>query len=148
MQLRTQFHHIDASAQLEAVARRREKESAEGAKPAEPKAFLPTVKKAGGDTAAEATQAFMKSANQEVWQRLRYEDEDVSVPLHMPTATDLVHSQRRPMLPTASGSSSPTPRPRPSCSPTSTTASSSTPSAPRPAAKAARRRPPSALQTS
>jgi DNA-directed RNA polymerase-3 subunit RPC5 len=77
VQLRTQFHHIDASAQLEAVNRRREKESQEGAKPAEPKAFLPTVKKSGGDTAAEMTQAFMKSANQESWHKLNYVDEDV-----------------------------------------------------------------------
>jgi DNA-directed RNA polymerase-3 subunit RPC5 len=77
VQLRTQFHHIDASAQLEAVSRRREKESQEGAKPAEPKAFLPTVKKSGGDTAAELTQAFMKSANQEAWHKLNYFDEDV-----------------------------------------------------------------------
>lgn len=79
VQLRTQFHHIDASAQLEAVARRREKESQEGAKPAEPKAFLPTVKKTGGDTAAEMTQAFMKSTNQETWQKLNYHDENVWV---------------------------------------------------------------------
>ena len=80
VQLRTQFHHIDASAQLEAVNRRREKESQEGAKPAEPKAFLPTVKKTGGDTAAEMTQAFMKSANQEAWHKLNYSDEDVRTP--------------------------------------------------------------------
>ncbi|KAI8942441.1 hypothetical protein NX059_000510 [Plenodomus lindquistii] len=79
VQLRTQFHHIDASAQLEAVARRREKESQEGAKPAEPKAFLPTVKKTGGDTAAEMTQAFMKQTNQEQWQKLNYYDEDSEV---------------------------------------------------------------------
>jgi hypothetical protein len=59
------------------VVRRREKESQEGAKPAEPKAFLPTVKKTGGDTAAELTQAFMKSANQETWHKLDYFDEDV-----------------------------------------------------------------------
>ncbi|KAL5118151.1 hypothetical protein ACEQ8H_003986 [Pleosporales sp. CAS-2024a] len=76
VQLRTQFHHIDASAQLEAANRRREKESQEGAKPAEPKAFLPTIKKSGGDTAAEMTQAFMKSANQESWHKLNYFDED------------------------------------------------------------------------
>lgn len=60
------------------MARRREKESQEGAKPAEPKAFLPTVKKTGGDTAAEVTQAFMKAANQEPWHKLNYSDEDVS----------------------------------------------------------------------
>lgn len=60
--------------------RRREKESQEGAKPAEPKAFLPTVKKTGGDTAAELTQAFMKSANHEPWQKLQYTDENVSQP--------------------------------------------------------------------
>ncbi|KAF2129502.1 hypothetical protein P153DRAFT_366892 [Dothidotthia symphoricarpi CBS 119687] len=77
VQLRTQFHHVDATAQLDAVARRREKESQEGAKPAEPKAFLPTVKKTGGDTAAEMVQAFMKSANQETWNKLQYSDEDV-----------------------------------------------------------------------
>jgi DNA-directed RNA polymerase-3 subunit RPC5 len=76
VQLRTQFHHIDASAQLEAVNRRREKESQEGAKPAEPKAFLPTVKKTGGDTAAD-----MKATNQEMWHRLNYSDEDVRRPI-------------------------------------------------------------------
>ncbi|KAJ5030267.1 DNA-directed RNA polymerase III subunit Rpc5 [Bipolaris maydis] len=76
VQLRTQFHHIDASAQLEAVQRRREKESQEGAKLAEPKAFLAQVKKTGGDTAAELTQAFMKATNQEQWQRLNYFDEN------------------------------------------------------------------------
>ncbi|EDU42024.1 Sin protein conserved region [Pyrenophora tritici-repentis] len=75
IQLRTQFHHIDASAQLEAVQRRREKESQEGAKVAEPKAFLAQVKKTGGDTAAELTQAFMKATNQEQWQKLNYYDE-------------------------------------------------------------------------
>jgi hypothetical protein len=37
------------------------------------------VKKTGGDTAAELTQAFMKSANQEPWQKLEYTDEDVSI---------------------------------------------------------------------
>lgn len=77
VQLRTQFHHIDASAQLEAVQRRREKESQEGAKLAEPKAFLAQVKKTGGDTAAEMTQAFMKATNQEQWQKLNYFDENV-----------------------------------------------------------------------
>ncbi|KAF7442418.1 Sin-N domain containing protein [Pyrenophora tritici-repentis] len=77
IQLRTQFHHIDASAQLEAVQRRREKESQEGAKVAEPKAFLAQVKKTGGDTAAELTQAFMKATNQEQWQKLNYYDEQV-----------------------------------------------------------------------
>ncbi|KAF2248854.1 hypothetical protein BU26DRAFT_530916 [Trematosphaeria pertusa] len=76
VQLRTQFHHIDATAHLDAVNRRREKESQEGAKPTEPKAFLPTVKKAGGDTSAELTQAFMKAANQEKWNKLQYSDED------------------------------------------------------------------------
>ena len=63
--------------------RRREKESQEGAKPAEPKAFLPTVKKTGGDTAAELTQAFMKSANQETWMKLHYSDENVMMTLYL-----------------------------------------------------------------
>ncbi|KAJ4397942.1 hypothetical protein N0V91_010578 [Didymella pomorum] len=95
VQLRTQFHHIDASAQLEAVARRREKESQEGAKLAEPKAFIPTVKKAGGDTAAELTQQFMKAANVEPWHKLAYSDEDselaydsYSERLFLPTTID------------------------------------------------------------
>jgi DNA-directed RNA polymerase-3 subunit RPC5 len=77
VQLRTQFNHIDATSQLEAVARRREKEAQEGAKVAEPKAFLAQVKKTGGDTATEMTQAFMKSANQEQWLKLEYSDENV-----------------------------------------------------------------------
>ena len=77
VQLRTQFHHVDATSQLEAVARRREKESQEGAKVAEPKAFLAQVKKTGGDTAAEMTQAFMKQTHQEQWLKLDYTDENV-----------------------------------------------------------------------
>ena len=77
VQMRTEFHHLDATAQLDAVNRRREKESQEGVKPAEPKAFLPTVKKSGGDTAAELTQSFFKAANQEKWTKLQYWDEDV-----------------------------------------------------------------------
>ncbi|KAL1591411.1 hypothetical protein SLS60_012024 [Paraconiothyrium brasiliense] len=80
VQLRTQFHHLDAVNQLEAAQRRREKESQDGAKPTEPKAFMPTVKKAGGDTAAEITQAFMKATNSEKWNKLiyHYEDADAS----------------------------------------------------------------------
>ncbi|KAF2451626.1 hypothetical protein P171DRAFT_9512 [Karstenula rhodostoma CBS 690.94] len=80
VQLRTQFHHLDAVSQLEAAQRRREKESQDGAKPTEPKAFMPTVKKAGGDTAAEITQAFMKTTNAEKWNKLiyHYEDADAS----------------------------------------------------------------------
>jgi DNA-directed RNA polymerase-3 subunit RPC5 len=35
------------------------------------------VKKAGGDTAAELTQQFMKAANVEQWHKLQYSDEDV-----------------------------------------------------------------------
>ena len=77
--LRTQFHHLDATAQLVAVKRRREKDEKEGSKPVEPKAFLPTVKKAGGDTTAEVTQAFMKSANTEKWSVLDYHHSDVSI---------------------------------------------------------------------
>jgi DNA-directed RNA polymerase-3 subunit RPC5 len=106
VQLRTQFHHIDASAQLEAVSRRREKESQEGARPAEPKAFLPTVKKSGGDTAAELTQAFMKSANQEQWNKLNYSDEDVwpqntldGIPAKITTVTRSICCLQRATLP-------------------------------------------------
>jgi hypothetical protein len=95
VQLRTQFHHIDASAQLEAVNRRREKEAQEGTKPAEPKAFLPTVKKSGGDTAAEMTQAFMKSAHQETWHKLAYFDEDVCRLPSRPQLRLTVHIERR-----------------------------------------------------
>jgi DNA-directed RNA polymerase-3 subunit RPC5 len=80
--MRTQFHHIDATTQLEAANRRREKESQEGAKPAEPKAFLPTVKKAGGDTTVEITQAFMKATSMEKWNKLAYSDEDVRHSAH------------------------------------------------------------------
>jgi DNA-directed RNA polymerase-3 subunit RPC5 len=79
--MRTEFHYLDATAQLDAVNRRREKESQEGAKPTEPKAFLPQVKRSGGDSAAELTQSFFKSANQEKWAKLMYSDEDVRAPL-------------------------------------------------------------------
>lgn len=37
------------------------------------------MKKAGGDTAAELTQQFMKAANVESWHKLQYSDEDVSL---------------------------------------------------------------------
>jgi DNA-directed RNA polymerase-3 subunit RPC5 len=92
VQLRTQFHHLDASAQLEAVSRRREKEAQEGAKPVEPKAFIPTMKKSGGDTAAEMNQAFMKSTNQEPWHTLNYSDEDVC------TTTSEAESSTNPVM--------------------------------------------------
>jgi DNA-directed RNA polymerase-3 subunit RPC5 len=77
VQMRTEFHHIDATAQLEAANRRREKEAQEGARPGEPKTFVQDVKKAGGDTAAEITQSFMKATNEEIWKRLDYHDENV-----------------------------------------------------------------------
>lgn len=112
VQLRTQFHHLDAVNQLEAAQRRREKESQEGAKVAEPKAFMPTVKKAGGDTAAEITQSFMKSANAEKWNRLTYQYEDVRAstrpkpiadidrrPLHLMTPSKSVSSCQNPTRP-------------------------------------------------
>jgi DNA-directed RNA polymerase-3 subunit RPC5 len=35
------------------------------------------VKKAGGDTTVEITQAFMKATSQERWKKLQYSDEDV-----------------------------------------------------------------------
>ncbi|KAF2873367.1 Sin-like protein conserved region-domain-containing protein [Massariosphaeria phaeospora] len=75
VQMRTQFHHLDATAQLEAANRRREKESQEGAKPAEPKAFLPTMKKIG-DTPPELMQSFLKDSNKEKWSKLGYIDEN------------------------------------------------------------------------
>jgi len=94
--MRTQFHHIDATTQLEVVTRRREKESQEGAKPAEPKAFLPTVKKAGGDTTVEITQAFMKATSQERWKKLKYIDEDVgTVDCTCGTHTNLYYRMRK-----------------------------------------------------
>ena len=82
--MRQNFHHIDAIDQMNAVGRRREKEAQEGAKPAEPKAFLPTVKKTGGDTPAEITQAFLRTANQEKWESLTYTDENVNMTLLTP----------------------------------------------------------------
>jgi hypothetical protein len=148
VQLRTQFHHLDASAQLEAVNRRREKEAQEGTKPAEPKAFLPTVKKSGGDTAAEMTQAFMKSANVETWDKLHYFDEDVChQPLRLATETNYTDRHPRHTTPTAIVYSCLTLRTRPSFTRPSITTSSLTQSAPLPAAREARRSHRGALQT-
>jgi hypothetical protein len=148
VQLRTQFHHLDASAQLEAVNRRREKEAQEGTKPAEPKAFLPTVKKSGGDTAAEMTQAFMKSANVETWDKLRYYDEDVChQPLSPATETNYTGRHPRHTTPTATVYSCLTLRTRRSFTRPSTTTNSSTRSAPLLAAREARRSHRGALQT-
>ena len=129
VQLRTQFHHIDASAQLEAVQRRREKESQEGAKVAEPKAFLAQVKKTGGDTAAELTQAFMKATNQEPWQRLNYFDEDVSKPFNQLRAPADLRRMSGLLSRTTNGSLSRTLLLHPSCRPRLTTAPFSMPSA-------------------
>ncbi|KAF2258490.1 hypothetical protein CC78DRAFT_537718 [Lojkania enalia] len=77
VQLRTQFNHLNAVEQLDVIRRKREKESQEGAKPAEPRAFLPTVKRNAGDTSAEVTQQFMKAASAEKWSKLRFYDEDL-----------------------------------------------------------------------
>ncbi|KAF1993173.1 hypothetical protein P154DRAFT_527978 [Amniculicola lignicola CBS 123094] len=76
-QLQTQVHHVDAVSQLETINRRREKESTEPAKTAEPKAFMPTVKKAAVETSVEQIQNFLKRTAEEPWVKLRYHDEDV-----------------------------------------------------------------------
>ncbi|KAF2473957.1 uncharacterized protein BDR25DRAFT_217298 [Lindgomyces ingoldianus] len=75
VQLRTQFNHLDATAQLDALARRREKEAQDGTKPAEPRAVLPTVKKTVDTTPAAKTKAFLHSAHEEKWTKVQFFDE-------------------------------------------------------------------------
>lgn len=76
VQLRAGFNHLDAGTTLDALARRKERESQEGVKPAEAKAFLPTVKRSATDTSAEATQKFFKATGAEQWSKLQYYDEN------------------------------------------------------------------------
>ncbi|KAF2188283.1 hypothetical protein K469DRAFT_627806 [Zopfia rhizophila CBS 207.26] len=77
VQMRTQFNHLDATAYLETLARRREKESQEGVKPSEPRALIPTVKKGAGNTSVEKSQAFLQHAHEEKWTKLQYLDENM-----------------------------------------------------------------------
>ncbi|OCK77711.1 hypothetical protein K432DRAFT_427797 [Lepidopterella palustris CBS 459.81] len=77
VQMRPQFHHIDAMAQQEIVARRRERDAADAPKASEPRAVQMQVKSADGENVEQdSTKKFLRAAHEEKWTKLRYHDED------------------------------------------------------------------------
>ncbi|KAF2121506.1 DNA-directed RNA polymerase III subunit Rpc5 [Lophiotrema nucula] len=76
VQLQVQPHHVDATEQLDVLRRKREKETQEGARPTEARAFVPTVKKSGGATSVEATQLYLSEAASEPWTKYQCYDEN------------------------------------------------------------------------
>ncbi|KAF2141909.1 uncharacterized protein K452DRAFT_326929 [Aplosporella prunicola CBS 121167] len=77
VQMRPQFHHLDAVRDLENASRRREREANEPPRVGEPRAVQMTIKNDYGD-AADAAQSkeFLFRAQEEKWTKLRYYDED------------------------------------------------------------------------
>lgn len=79
VQMRTQFTHLDATAQLDALARKREKEAADPTKATEPRAVQMQIKRGNAENPQTAsTKNFLRHAYEEKWTKLRYYDEDVS----------------------------------------------------------------------
>jgi DNA-directed RNA polymerase-3 subunit RPC5 len=86
VQMRPQFHHLDAQTQVDRNATRRTRaaDEASGREPArvlEPRLVQLTAKAAGdpesaGETTGENTKAYLSAAEQEVWRKLRWTDED------------------------------------------------------------------------
>lgn len=77
--MRNQFTHLDAVTQLEAQARKREKEAQEGAKPAEARAVLVQQKRANEAPSVEKAREFLKSTFEEKWTKVRYVDGEVGL---------------------------------------------------------------------
>ncbi|KAK7703505.1 hypothetical protein SLS57_010944 [Botryosphaeria dothidea] len=74
VQMRPQFHHLDAVRELANANRRREREAAEGARANEPRAVQMTIKNDDGDSAQ--SKEFLFRAQEEKWTKLRYYDEE------------------------------------------------------------------------
>lgn len=79
VQMRPQFHHLDASSHVESAARRREREAAEPPRDTQPRAVQMSVKQNDTDSPTGiTTKDYLQAAQQEPWTKLRYHDEDVS----------------------------------------------------------------------
>lgn len=77
--MRNQFTYLDAVTQLEAQARKQEKEKQEGAKSAEPRAVLVQRKRTNEAPSVEQARQFLQSTYEEKWTKVRYVDADVSL---------------------------------------------------------------------
>jgi len=81
VQMRPQFHHLDALAQQEQTARRLEKEAADPTRVTGPRAVQMQIKSADSENKDMAsTKHLLKIAGDEKWMKLRYHDEDVRHP--------------------------------------------------------------------
>ncbi|OCL07692.1 hypothetical protein AOQ84DRAFT_440046 [Glonium stellatum] len=77
VQMRPQFHHLDALAHQDNAARRREREAAEPPRTTEPRAVQLQIKSADGENVdMTSTKNFLRVAQEEPWTKLRYHDED------------------------------------------------------------------------
>ncbi|KAK7527042.1 DNA-directed RNA polymerase III subunit Rpc5 [Phyllosticta citriasiana] len=75
VQMRPQFHHLDAVKELGDATKRRERGAVDGPKVNEPRAVQMTIKSEYGDEAA-ASKQFLHLAQEEKWSKLRYFDEE------------------------------------------------------------------------
>lgn len=79
VQLRPQFPHIDALTDQERSSARVQRENVNPVRHTEARAVQMTVKSADGDDMdVGETTMLLRAAQEEKWQRLRYQDEDVS----------------------------------------------------------------------
>jgi len=79
VQMRPQFHHIDAKAQLAKAKLARERAVNEPARMNEPRLVQQTAKSAGDDVELNVakTNAFLTAASEEPWIQLKYFDDEV-----------------------------------------------------------------------
>ncbi len=78
VQLRPQFPHIDALTDQERSSARVQRENVNPTRQTEARAVQMTVKSADGDDMdIGETTMLLRAAQEEKWQRLRYQDEDV-----------------------------------------------------------------------
>ncbi|KAF2083688.1 hypothetical protein K490DRAFT_69574 [Saccharata proteae CBS 121410] len=77
VQMRPQFHHLDALRDVANAARRKEKEANEAPRQGEPRAVQMTIKtEYGADSEEAKTKDFLRKAQEEKWTKLRFYDED------------------------------------------------------------------------
>jgi DNA-directed RNA polymerase III subunit RPC5 len=76
--MRPQFHHIDATTQLEKAKHRRDRDTGEISRTTEPRAVQMSSKPLEGENIdLETIHKFLECAEVESWTKLRYYDEDV-----------------------------------------------------------------------
>ncbi|KAL2356792.1 DNA-directed RNA polymerase III subunit Rpc5 [Cryomyces antarcticus] len=79
VQMRPQFHHIDALTRVDRATTRREREAAEPPRTTEPRAVHQTIKSTTEGDASnnqENAAAFLRAAHEEPWTKMKYHDED------------------------------------------------------------------------